>query len=262
MAKVDVAENPAVSTPVVESFKRELDPAERDKLITSMLTLVHHVVLRMAMYLPPHLSQEDLISAGVIGLIDAVDRYDASKGTSLKTYCSLRIRGAVLDELRRLDWIPRSVHKDSRRLQDAQERASQRLGREPLEDELRAELGLSEDDFQRLLERVRPASYMSLQEPAYDGEEGGTLFQQDILADEKAKDPSATALHEEDKSLLREQLLGLPLQQIQILSLYYMEDLRLKEIAEILQLTESRVSQIHTLAIHRLRSAFNKARKR
>lgn len=246
----------------VEAGPLKMTPAEREKLITDTLPLVHHIVLRMAMYLPPHLSKEDLVSAGVIGLIDAVDRYDASKGTSLKTYCSLRIRGAILDELRRLDWIPRSVHKDSRRLQDAQERASHRLGREPMEEEVRQELGLSEDDFQRLLDRVRPASYLSLQETAYDGEDGGSLLQQDILADDRAIDPSATALHEEDKSLLRQQLLGLPMQQIQILSLYYMEDLRLKEIAEILNLTESRVSQIHTLAIHRLRSAFNRARKR
>jgi RNA polymerase sigma factor for flagellar operon FliA len=234
----------------------------REETIEAMLPLVNHIVLRMAMYLPPHLSHEDLVSAGVIGLIDAVDRYDPTKGTVLKTYCSLRIRGAILDELRRLDWVPRSVHREARRLQEAQEKVAQRLGREPMEEEVRQELGVSEEDFQKLLDRVKPASYFSLQEPVREGEDGDSLMHEEILADVRASDAAMNLLREEDLQILKEQLNKLPLPQMQILCLYYMEDLRLKEIAEIMDLTESRVSQIHTMAVNRLRSTFDKARKR
>lgn len=236
--------------------------ARRESLIKAMLPLVNHIVHRMAIYLPPHLSHEDLISAGVIGLIDAVDRFDPQRGTSLKSYCALRIRGAVLDELRRLDWVPRSVHREARKLQEAQELAAQKLGREPTEDEIREQLGMEEEDFYQLLDRVKPASYFSLQEPVKESEEGSSLAHEEVLADARAQSADEQALQQEDKTILIEQLHLLPTQQMQVLTLYYLEDLRLKEIADILDLTESRVSQIHTLAIQRLRGAFHRARKK
>lgn len=236
----------------------------RNQKIESMLTLVNHIVNRVAIYLPPQITKEDLVSAGVIGLIDAVDRYDPQKGTSLKTYCSLRIRGAVLDELRRLDWTPRSVYRDSRELQRAQERVAQKMGREPTEEETRQEMGLTEEEFRKLLERIRPTTYFSLQEPIRESSsgEGDAMLHEEVVADPRGKDAITLALTEEDKKIVRDQLQQLPMAQMQVLSLYYMEDLRLKEIAEILNLTESRISQIHTLAVHRLRSAFFRARKR
>lgn len=234
----------------------------RHELIECMLPLVHHIVSRMAIYFPPHLSREDLVGAGVIGLIDAIDRYDETKGTTLKTYCSLRIKGSIVDELRRLDWIPRTVHKEARALQDAQERLSHRLKREPNEMEIRNELGMTEEEFAKMLDRVRPMSYFSLQEPLRENLEGDAFTHEDIVADNRVADAAKNVLHDEDLKIMREQLYNLPMHHQQVLTLYYIEDLRLKEIAEVLDLTESRVSQIHTLAIARLRSSFERARQK
>jgi RNA polymerase sigma factor for flagellar operon FliA len=236
--------------------------AEKEEIIRSMLPLVNHIVNRMGLFLPPHISQDDLVSAGVIGLLNAVDRYDPSRGTSLKTFCSFRIRGEVLDELRRLDWVPRSVHREARALEAAQDALAQKLGREPVEEELRASLQMSPAEFTDLLDRIRPATYFSLQEPVFDSDGGESLSHEDVLPDEGVASPFASLLNEEDKAILRSTMEKLPVQQLQVLSLYYMEGLRLKEIAEILDITESRVSQVHTLAISRLRVSFIKERRR
>ncbi len=234
---------------------------ERDALVRSLLPLVNHVVARMGLYLPPHISQDDLISAGVMGLLDAVDRYDPTRGTTLKTYCSFRIRGQILDELRRLDWVPRSVHKDARTLEAAQEAVAQRLGREPTEAELAKEMGMGVQELLEMLDRIRPATYFSLQEPVFNSDEGDSLSHEDVVPDPSAMTPFASLLNEEDKAILRRTMEKLPVQQLHVLTLYYMENLRLKDIAEILNITESRVSQVHTLAITRLRSTFLKERK-
>jgi RNA polymerase sigma factor for flagellar operon FliA len=231
----------------------------REEQILTLLPLVRHIAGRLNLFLPPHLSQEDLISAGVIGLIDAVDRFDASKGASLRTYCGLRIRGAILDELRRQGWAPRSVLKESRMLAETQHRLAQELGREPQEEELRKALNLSPEHFGNLLERTRPVLYFSLQE-AVCSTDDGALLHEDILADPSSPNALLHLLQAEDLHLVQKCLQSLPQQQLQVLTLYYLEDLRLKEIAEILGITESRVSQIHTLALTRLRTLFHKAR--
>jgi RNA polymerase sigma factor for flagellar operon FliA len=247
---------------IAEIAKKTASELKREQTIEMMLPLVRHVVARMALFLPPHVSKDDLLGAGVVGLIDAVDRFDETKGCSLKTYCALRIRGSILDELRRLDWVPRSIHRDARHLMEVQEILAQKLGREPLEEELREELKMSSEEFHSFLDRVKPASCFSLQEPAFNGDEADPLLHEEVLADPTSIDAANSMLKEEDKEILREQLQQLPLVQAQVLTLYYLEDLRLKEIAEILDLTESRVSQIHTLAINRLRSAFTRRQRR
>ncbi|MFZ5805728.1 MAG: sigma-70 family RNA polymerase sigma factor [Verrucomicrobiota bacterium] len=243
-------------------YRKPKNEEERRHLIELLLPMVNHIVGRMALYFPPHLSRDDLISAGVMGLMDAVDRFDEGKGTSLKTYCSLRIKGSIVDELRRLDWVPRSVHREARQVQETQEKLAQKLKREPTEDELCTELGLESEDFQKLMDRVKPTSYLSLQEPIREGVDGDTMTHEDVVADQKAMDASEKTLHEEDIRILKDQMIHLPMHHQQVLALYYIEDLRLKEIADVLDLTESRVSQIHTLAINRLRSAFKRARQR
>ncbi len=236
-------------------------PEERDQIIESMLPLIRHIAGRLAIYLPPYISMEDLYSAGVIGLIDAVDRYNPEKNCSLKTYCTLRIRGSILDELRTLDWIPRSIHRDSRKLMTAQETVAQRLGREPLEEEIQTELGLSNEEFNDLLERTKPAHFFSLQDSAPCSDDVEPLLNEEIYSNPDEILSDGEILKKEDKKILDEQMKKLPLQQIQVLSLHYMEGLRLKEISEILDLTQARVSQIHTLAIQRLKSAFERSRR-
>ncbi len=226
-----------------------------------MLPLVNHIVSRMGLFLPPHIAKDDLISAGVIGLIDAVERYDPSRAASLKTFCSFRIRGEVLDELRRLDWVPRAIHREARMLEAAQDGVAQRFGREPTEEELCQELKISRQELTEMLDRIRPVTYFSLQEPVFTSDEGDSLSHEDVVADDSATTPFASLLNEEDKAILRKIMEKLPVQQLHVLTLYYMENLRLKEIAEILDITESRVSQIHTLAMTRLRSAFFRGEK-
>lgn len=257
--KVDVEEN---EKPKVDPLTEHKAVENRDETIEKLLPLAHHIVSRMSMFLPSYLSRDDLLSAAVIGLINAVDNYDHTKGTSIKTYCSLRIKGAVLDELRRLNWAPRSVVRESRRLQKVQEELAQKLGREPTDVEIREEIGLTAKEFEDLVDRVKPVSFFSLQDTVGDGIDGDSLCHEEVVADPRCQPASDIVLHEEDKDLLKQLLNTLPMQQMQVLTLYYLEDLRLKEIAEILGLTESRVSQVHTLAVNRLRAAFMRVRKR
>jgi RNA polymerase sigma factor for flagellar operon FliA len=235
-------------------------PKTREELIQSFLPLVHHLLGRMAIYLPSYIAKDDLISAGIMGLIDAVDRYDATKGTQLKTYCSIRIRGAIVDELRKMDWVPRSVHRDAKTLQAAQETLAQRLGREANEEEIRQEMKLDENEFQILMDRVKPATYFSLQDVAFTSD-GEGLTNAEVIEDHTAEDSLTHLLGLEDRELLFQLMQKLPQKQLQVLSLYYMEGLRLKEIAQVLDITESRVSQIHALAVTRLRGAFEQVRK-
>jgi RNA polymerase sigma factor FliA len=236
-------------------------PEERGELIVSLLPLVNQVVSRMSLYFPAHTSKDDLVSAGVIGLIDALNRYDPSRGSSVKTFCALRIRGAVLDELRRLDWVPRSVHRDARALETAQETVSRRLNREPTEEEIAAEMGITPEALYELLDRVKPTTFLSLDEAVFDSGEGESLTHEEVLPDNNTPDAVMRLLNEEDKVILRKIVEKLPKPQLQVLSLYYMESMRLKEIAQIMSITESRVSQIHTLAITRLRAAFFRERQ-
>lgn len=232
-----------------------------EKQIESLLPLVRQVANRLAVFLPTYISRDELISAGVFGLMDAVKRFDPKKGSSLNTYCSLRIRGAILDELRRLDWVPRTVHHDAKKLAQAHERLAQVLGREASEDEVKAELNLSDGEYQRLIDRVKPVAFFSLHEPAYGSDEDAVL-NEEIVADSHMLNASQQMLLQEDRDILLTSLRSLPKTQAQVLVLYYIEDLQLKEIAEILQLTESRISQIHTLAIVRLRTIFERERQR
>ncbi|MES2309280.1 MAG: FliA/WhiG family RNA polymerase sigma factor, partial [Verrucomicrobiota bacterium] len=208
-----------------------------------------------------HITKDDLVSSGVLGLMDAITRYDPSRGASLNSYCHLRIRGAVLDELRRLDWVPRTVHEDAKKLEKAQEKLAALHGREPEEEEIRQELGLNVQEFSELLDRIKPISFLSLQEPAYNDDNGEALTHEEVIPDNKAENALGNLLRSEDHELLKEQLQLLPKQQLIVLSLYYYEGLRLREIAEVMDLTESRVSQIHALAVSRLKKFFEKQRK-
>jgi len=247
-----------------QPVKKNSKPAvsAQETLTESLLPLVRQVVNRLAIFLPSYVAREELVGAGVLGLMDAVKRYDATKGSSLNTYCSLRIRGAILDELRRLDWVPRSVHHDARKLAQVQERLAQLFGREATPEEIKDDLKLGDSEYQTLLDRVKPIAFFSLHEPAYGSDDSDAVLNEEIVADQRTLDASAEILRQEDRELLLASLRRLPKAQAQVLVLYYIEDLQLKEIAEILQLTESRISQIHTLAIVRLRALFERERLR
>jgi len=166
----------------------------------------------------------------------------------------MRVRGAVLDELRSMDWAPRSVHRQARDFRKVQQALEQRLGREASEEELASELHLNLDELEKLLASIRPASFISLQDVRSFQGLDGDLLQEECIADVKATTPLDATLSEERRRLVVETIQSLTPVEQKVLALYYYEDLRLKEIAETLHVTESRVSQIHTLAIQRLRS--------
>ena len=236
----------------------ETVPMDREETIRSLLYLVQHIAGRLVAKLPSHVAKEDLISAGVVGLIDAVDRYDASKGCSLKTYSSLRIRGAMVDELRSQDWVPRTVHRDEKIYEQAADKLGQKLGREATPEEIRLELGMAPHVFEQFLERTQSIVSFSLNEACSD-EDGNSIDRGEIMANLSAPTALDELLRAEDRALLHTELNRLPRNEKLVLCLYYMEDLRLKEIAQILEVSESRVSQIHTEALRRLTTAMRKA---
>jgi RNA polymerase sigma factor for flagellar operon FliA len=216
------------------------------------LHLVKYVVGKIGSALPTYIKLDDLYSSGISGLVKAVERFDPTKNSKFETYAILLIKGAIIDELRHLDWIPRSVHQKAQWIASAQDHLQQKLGREPLDGEVATHLGITEDAFCELLLRVRPAILVSLnQEFSPQDEENGTLAER--IADQRAETSFEAAHRREYASLLAEEIAHLSAQEQKVLMLYYYEDLILKEIGKVMGISESRVSQIHTKALLRLR---------
>ncbi len=233
---------------------------DRNGLIQSLLYLVQHIAGRIVSKLPAHVAKEDLVSAGVVGLIDAVDRFDAGKGCSLKTYSSLRIHGAIMDELRRQDWVPRTVHRDEKLYDSTVETLRQKLGREATPDEIRNALGMTPEAFERFVERTQTLPSFSINE-TWSDEDGNSVDRCESMPNLSTPTAVEEILREEDRRLLREELNRLPQAEKTVLCLYYMEDLRLKEIALVLGVSESRVSQIHTEALRKITTAMRRAHR-
>lgn len=234
-----------------EKYKAEGRAEYRDELIVQYLYLVKYVVSRMATGLPSHIKLDDLYSSGVTGLIKAIEKFDLEKKIKFETYAVLLIKGAVIDELRALDWIPRSVHQKANKIAVAQHDLQQKLGRDPNDAELAYYLGISQNEFEELLHRVRPAILIPLN-GTLDVQGEKTLLS-DRIADQKALTSFEIADKKEFNHLIEKAILGLPEQERKVLFLYYYEEMMLKEIGEVLGVSESRVSQIHTKAILKLR---------
>jgi RNA polymerase sigma factor for flagellar operon FliA len=229
------------------------DPALENALVEHYLPLVRTVVGRVAMSLPAHVNAEDLHSAGLVGLLQAIRNFNVRGGASFETYARFRIRGAVLDELRRLDWVPRLVHEKARKIQAAYGELEQRLGEPPSEEQVAAVLGLTCTEYRDWLDEIRPVAFVCL-DAVPRGETPDSMTQHESIADDGQPDPSESAARSELKELIAQRIRQLPKVQQQVLALYYFEDLRLREIAEAFGLTESRISQIHSQAILGIRS--------
>ena len=230
---------------------------DKNDLLQRFAPLVRHVVERIAATLPRNVDHEDLYSAGVLGLLDAHAKFDTHKGVKFETYAVWRIKGAVLDQLRALDWASRSMRRKARNLDGVTRRLDQKLGRAASEEEVARELRMSRDDFYRLLDHVRGAVLVSLDETrTSDGEEQGTLA--DHLADPNAPDLEARLADDQTRRLLLHTIDLLPEQERLVVALYYYEHLTLKEIGRTLGISESRVSQVHTRAMSRLRLRMHK----
>jgi RNA polymerase sigma factor FliA len=228
-----------------------------DQLVNQYLPLVRTVVGRLAMTLPAHAATEDLYSAGLVGLLNAVRRYDHKTGVLFETYARVRIRGAVFDELRRLDWVPRSVHEKSRKVEGIMRQLEQKNGRVPSNLEMANALDMKEDDYEMLLAEIRPATFVCL-DSVRSADQEGEATQHEAVPDSGQPDPSRTTERRELARIIAKRLETLPEMQRKVLALYYFEDLRLREIAEVFGVTESRISQIHAAAILTIRSFLSK----
>jgi RNA polymerase sigma factor FliA len=239
--------------------KRRLRPgsAIEGELVEKYVPLVKAVVARLAMTLPPHVDGEDLYSAGLSGLLRAVRQYNPHAGTSFETYARVRIRGAVFDELRRMDWVPRSVHTKARKVQAAMQHVEQAKGRAPTDQEMAKALKIPIAEYQEWVEEIRPASFICL-DASYNNESDDSISQYESLADQRQETPMDGTFRREIAGLISTRLKQLPEMQRKVLALYYFEDMRLREIAEIFKLTESRICQIHAQGIMAIKTYLQK----
>ncbi len=229
----------------------ELDDAQRDKLLLEHLPQVQYIARRIHDRLPPQVLLEDLVHAGILGLMDAVRKFDPTKNVQLKHYAEFRIRGAILDSLRQIDWSPRMLRRQARRLEQAISDCKAKFGRDPTEPEIAAELNMTLESLQHLMGDLRGLDIGSLQSDS-DGPGGGEETIQSRSGSEE-EDPFQRTLKSEMTSLLARAIGELPDRERQILALYHFEELTMKEVGAALGIGESRVSQIHTAALLRLR---------
>jgi len=227
----------------------------KDKLLVEYAHIVKFIVNRLAVNLPPSVDRNDLISAGVLGLIKAVESFEPERGFKFETFAGHKIRGAILDELRALDWVPRSVRQKSRELQRVYARLENRLGRMPYDDEVCEELNISLAEYEELLYEVTPTTIISLEEAMPErGADAKELKIIDMIEDPGSDNPLKELGFNEVKEILKETIANLPEKEKLVVALYHYEELTLKEIGVVLDITESRVSQIHSKVILKLRA--------
>ncbi|HYG96988.1 MAG TPA: FliA/WhiG family RNA polymerase sigma factor, partial [Solirubrobacterales bacterium] len=234
-------------------YKEEGDNGARERLVVAYSPMVKFVAGRLGAGLPSHVEDADLISYGLVGLIGAIERFEPERGIKFETFAMTRIRGAIIDELRSLDWVPRSVRSRAREIEAAQAKLEHELQRAPTEAELASKLNLTEEELQSALLEIANSSVYALDELwTVSDSSGDQVSLLDTIADEGAADPQEALATTEVKDRLTEAIGGLPEREQLVVALYYYENLTLREIGEVLGVTESRVSQLHTKAVMRL----------
>ncbi len=232
----------------------EITTENRDEVIKQYSPMIKYVANRIAMRLPPHIEVDDLISVGVLGLMDAISKYDSSRGAKFKTYAEFRVRGAILDELRSMDWVPRSVRQKASSVDKVVQGLQAKLRREPEDEEVAKEMGISIDQFHDTLNETKSIPVFSLEDLGIAKESGEQQSLLDCLAGKADADPQTQIRLTELKEIIAKAIDALPEKERLMVSLYYYEELTMKEIGAVLDITESRVSQIHSKAVYRLRT--------
>ncbi len=227
----------------------------RNRLIERYLPLVRYIAERILVKLPQNVEFDDLYSAGIFGLMDAVDGYDLERGVKFETYCTTRIRGSILDALRALDWVPRIVRNKAHRLDDAYNALEVQLGRTPTDLEMAERMELSPTEYEDMLREASAVTMVSLNEQSSDEGDSKTLRKIDILEDKKGANPEEEALKKEITEFITKYLSR---KERLIMLLYYFEDLTMREIGATLGLSESRVCQLHSRIVLRLRNQLKK----
>ncbi len=243
-----------------QKYFRTRDVGLRDALIREYLPLVKQIAGRLAIGLPSHIEEEELAACGVIGLLEALERYNPSSEASFKTFATWRIRGAMLDELRRVAWMPRSIYRRLRQLRDAEQKISHQLGREPTTSELALELRWSSETVEQVYAQMNCYSLLSLDSllfaPSAANSESGEEF---LLSKGSYSTPEESLEKEEQQEILARAIAKLPEREKMVIALYYKEELTLREIGQILNVTAARVSQIHARCILNLRGELQRA---
>lgn len=234
-------------------YKRAHEPKLREYFIKKYAPLVKYVAGKVAVGMPHNVEFDDLVSYGTFGLLDAIEKYDPSKEVKFKTYAMTRVRGGIFDELRNVDWIPRSIRQKAKQVEKIILELENRMGRTAEDEEIAHELDIDIDEFHDLMSKISGTSLISLNDVWHGNDENEEMVFVDTLESPEALNPDVIVEREEIKNLIVECIKKLPDREKKVIVLYYYEDLTLKEIGEVLEVTESRVSQLHTKAIMRLR---------
>ncbi len=234
-------------------YRCVIDQETKDKIVVEYAPLIKYIAQKIASRLPANIELDDLISCGVIGLMDAIDKFDPTRDNKFKTYAEFRIRGSILDELRSQDWVPRSIREKAKVLDRAYQKLESELGRPATDEEMCKELNISKDEFHTMLNQSRSVSMLNIDDSA-------TFNRNDKKAmagmneESKLTNPFSAVSNKNFREKIKEGIGQLPEKQRLVLSLYYYEDLNLKEIGQVLDVTESRVSQLHTQAVSKLKA--------
>jgi RNA polymerase sigma factor for flagellar operon FliA len=242
------------STPSYGSIK--VDSNWQEEMVLQYAPLIKYIASRLALRLPSHICQEDLVSSGIIGLIDAVQKFDPSKNINFKTYAEFRIKGAMLDELRSLDWIPRSVRKKSHLIENAYAQLQRTLGRPAEAEEVAELLGMDLEEFYQLQDETKIVSLVALEEGRRSLAGQAGFLEHELLEtiqDESSRDSFLAVHFAALQEVMMQAIEALPDKEKLLISLYYYEELTMKEIGQVMGYTESRISQLHTQAMYRLR---------
>jgi RNA polymerase sigma factor for flagellar operon FliA len=242
-------------------YRETRDPEVRDTLVKQYAPLVKYVAGKVAVGMPQNVEFDDLVGYGVFGLLDAIDKYDPNKHVKFKTYAVTRIRGAIFDELRSIDWVPRSVRQKTREIEETVHRLEASLGRAATDEEIAREMNMSVKDLEKTMLKISGTSILSLNDVWYTGEDNDNVSIADSIESPSSLNPDTIVEKEEIKRVITQAIGELPEKEKKVLVLYYYEDLTLKEIGQVLEVTESRVSQLHTKAIVRLRAKLTNIKK-
>jgi RNA polymerase sigma factor for flagellar operon FliA len=242
-------------TELWRTFRRTGDQALRDRLILMYAPIVKYVAGRLGSGLPAHVDEGDLVSYGLLGLISAIERYDPDRDVKFETYAIARIKGSILDELRALDWVPRSVRSRARQIERAMAELEAKLGHAPSDEELAKKVGISVEELEDSLTDISRSSIAALDELwTISGSGGDQVALIDTIEDTQGPEPQSAFAQTELREMVADAITSLPEREKLVITLYYYEDLTLREIGEVLGVTESRVSQLHTKAVLRLKA--------
>ena len=242
-------------------YRKTRDAKIRDHFVRQYAPLVKYVAGKVAIGMPHNVEFDDLVGYGVFGLFDAIAKFDPEKHVKFKTYAVTRIRGAIFDELRSIDWVPRSVRQKTRELEEAIRTLEAQMGRAATDEEIAAAMSISVDELQGLILKISGTSMLSLNDVWYAGEEDDKISIGESIESPASMNPDIIVEKGEIKRVIMKAIQELPDKEKKVLVLYYYEDLTLKEIGHVLGVTESRISQLHTKAIMRLRGKLTSVRK-